>query len=165
MRTHITMTAFLLCTTVSVLGARAPWSLHSFFFRKKKERSKEEKPPPRSLRPETLAGHYPPRNSLAALAQTSAPANATGQCFSLRAPAFVPTGGEAAPVLFCVAHFSNAHPLCFRALSWGCGPTSRRESPRRFLCRSSSRRATNAAGGAAPNRAEPALGTFRPRDV
>ena len=59
---------------------------------------KEENAAP-SLRPENFPGHYPPRNSLPAVAQTGAPADATGEIFSLRAPASVQRGGEAGPML------------------------------------------------------------------
>ena len=44
-------------------------------------------------------------------------------------------GRGAAPVLFCVAHFSNGHPLWFRVRSWGSGPTSRCERGRSCRCR------------------------------
>ena len=68
-------------------------------FPKKNGKSPKEENAAPSLRPENFAGHYPPRNSLPAVAQTGAAADATGEIFSLRAPASVPTGGEAAPVL------------------------------------------------------------------
>ena len=61
---------------------------------KKNGKSQKEETAAPSLRPENFAGHYPPRNSLPAVAQTSAPADATGEIFSLRAPASVQRGGE-----------------------------------------------------------------------
>ena len=61
---------------------------------KKNGKSPKEETAAPSLRPETFAGHYPPESSLALLAQTGAPANATDESFSLRAPASVQRGGE-----------------------------------------------------------------------
>ena len=71
-----------------------PWSPTFLLFRKKNGKSAKEENAAPSLRPEKLSGHYPPRNSLATLAQTGAPADATSQFFSLRAPASVQRGGE-----------------------------------------------------------------------
>ncbi len=91
----------------------------------KEETKQRRKGAARSLRPEKLAGHYPTRNSLPSVAQTGAPADATGQFFSLRAPGSVQTGGELHQCWAWVVHSLNAHPLCSRMVSWGCGPTSR----------------------------------------
>ena len=81
-------------------------------FPKKNGKSPKEENAAPSLRPENFAGHYPPRNSLPAVAQTGAAADATGEIFSLRAPASVQRGGEAAPVLdlphmLCGLHFQR----------------------------------------------------------
>ena len=71
---------------------------------KKNGKSPKEENAAPSLRPENFAGHYPPRNSLPAVAQTSAPADATGEIFSLRAPASVPMGGELDQCWTCIGH-------------------------------------------------------------
>ena len=63
-------------------------------FPKKNGKSPKEENAAPSLRPENFAGHYPPESSLPAVAQTGAPADATGEIFSLRAPASVQRGGE-----------------------------------------------------------------------
>ena len=113
MRTHITIKLFLrrrcgptsrgrTClsfTNSSIFGMRFHGLRRSLPFPPKKngKSPKEENAAP-SLRPENFAGHYPTRNSLPAVAQTSAPADATGEIFSLRAPASVQRGGDAAPV-------------------------------------------------------------------
>lgn len=94
--------------TVSIFGMRFHGLRRSLPFPPKKNGKppKEENAAP-SLRPENFAGHSPPESSLPAVAQTSAPADATGEIFSLRAPASVQRGGGAAPVLVCVVHPSG----------------------------------------------------------
>ena len=82
---------------------------------------KEENAAP-SLRPENFAGHYPPRNSLPLVAQTSAPADATGEIFSLRAPASVQRGGEAAPMLNLLHIRCGLHVRRERFSHIGAGP-------------------------------------------
>lgn len=119
-------------TTVPVIGARAPWSRTFLLFRKRMESAQRKKPPPgksvgqergaaQSLRSENLAGHYPPRNSLPAVAQTGRP---------LTPPAKISPCGHWPPFkwagklhqcLACVVHFSNAHPLCLTFLVRRCG--------------------------------------------
>ena len=71
---------------------------------KKNGKSPKEENAAPSLRPENFAGHYPPRNSLPSVAQTGAPADATGEIFSLRAPASVPMGGELDQCWTCIGH-------------------------------------------------------------
>ena len=97
-----------------------------------KESRQRKEPPPRSLRPKVL-GPLPEKAKLASLKQSPFPGGTGPKTFPFGS-ASVPTGGEAAPVLFCVAHFSNAHPAWFRIGSWGCGPTSWREYFRSFPC-------------------------------
>ncbi len=103
-------------TNHSVIGIRFQRRRHSF--RPPGKSVGQERAAARSLRPEILAGHYPPRNSLAALAQTGAAADATSQNFSLRAPASVPMGGELhqySPV--CLQAVRRRHiSKCFCAL-------------------------------------------------
>ncbi|GEM_PF-5112918 len=108
-------------------------------FPKKNGKSPKEENAAPSLRPENFSGHYPTRNSLPAVAQTSAPADATGEIFSLRAPASVQRGGEAEPMLdllpiWCGLHFqrecfsytgAGPHLDAVRDDTCGCGPTSR----------------------------------------
>ena len=79
-------------TNFSIFGIRFQRRRHSF--RPPGKSVGQERAAAQSLRPEILAGHYPPRNSLPAVAQTGAAADATSQNFSLRAPASVQMGGE-----------------------------------------------------------------------
>ena len=87
-----------------------PWSPTFLLFRKKNGKSTKEENTAPSLRPEKLAGHYPTRNSLPTVAQTGAPADATSQFFSLRAPASVQRGGELHQCLSVSCILANAHP-------------------------------------------------------
>ncbi len=90
-------------------------------FPKKNGKSPKEENAAPSLRPENFAGHYPPRNSLALLAQTGAPADATGGIFSLRAPASVQRGGDAGPMLDLLPIRCGLHFRCVRFAYTGIG--------------------------------------------
>ena len=92
-------------------------------FPKKNGKSPKEENAAPSLRPENFAGHYPPRNSLALLAQTSAPADATGEIFSLRAPASVQRGGELHQCRACIGHEVQASFSTRTFRIHRCGPT------------------------------------------
>ena len=101
----------------SIFGIRFHGRRHSF--RPPGKSVGQERAAAQSLRPEILAGHYPPRNSLPVVAQTGAPADATSQNFSLRAPVSVQMGGELHqffPVRFYLmrtqAHFKMFRTLC-----------------------------------------------------
>ena len=69
LRTYIAKGTVPACTTVPVMGIRAPWSLHFFLRRRRKKRSKEGRAPPRSLRPKIL-GPLPAKTKLARCARS-----------------------------------------------------------------------------------------------
>ena len=116
-RTHIAKKSCLSCTTVPVIGARTPWSLHFFLRRRRKKRSKEGRAPPRSLRPKDL-GPLPKKAKLASLKQSPFPGGIGSKTFPCGS-ASVPTGGCPEPAFFVSRIFSNAHPLWFRISAWG----------------------------------------------
>ena len=85
-------------------GILPHWRLHFLPVLTGRKRSKGRNSRPR-FRPKISPRRLPPRNSLPAVAQTSAPADATGRFFSRSAGTGLRSKGRgAAPVLVCVVH-------------------------------------------------------------